>query len=244
MDLLLHGKRVVILSGTAGIGFATAQAFAAEGANVFITGRSEEKLSQALSQIPNSQGMTIDYTQPLAGAQTVEKGVEALGGIDILVTNCGGPPLGTFTKITPEQWETSFYLVFMSAADAIRTAIPHMREGGGAVVMNLSTSAKEPLRALTISNALRPGLVGLMKSIATEEAKNNIRLNAVLPGFTKTDHLLEVNPQAEQLTRDVPMGRLGEAEEQANLITFLASSKASFLTGQAIANDGGLVRGV
>lgn len=243
MDLGLNNKKALILGSSTGLGFAIAKALADEGARVCLSGRNEDKLQAASQQISESHYCISNFDEKGAGTQLVQEAAEKLGGLDILVTNTGGPPQGRFLQIESDAWETAFNRIWLSAVESMRAAIALMApQKSGAILLSLSTSAIEPIPTLTTSNGLRAGLIGLMKSIMAEETKNGIRINALLPGFFNTDHLREVTPDTSYFTKQIPMGRLGEPEEYGALAAFLLSNKAAFITGQAIAIDGGLVK--
>ncbi len=245
MDLGLKGKRVLIQGSSGGLGFSIAKAFADEGAIVVICSRDEERIQQAASKIPGAIGIACDLTQKGAGSQLVKKVIEKLGGVDILVTNTGGPPKGPFTALSLDSWQTGFDQLYMSAVESMLAVLPGMKaQKWGRILLSTSTAAKEPIAGLTISNSLRPGLLGLMKSVALEVAADGVTVNALLPGYTKTDRLAELGISEDSLVRDIPAGRLGTAEEYAALAVFLGSRQAGYITGQAIAGDGGLIRGL
>jgi len=247
MDFKLENKRVLVLGSSTGLGFAIAKAFAAEGAVVGVTSREMHRAEQAAEQIPGSMAFMCDLLQPGAGkrlVQTVSKPL-ALGGIDILVTNAGGPPKGLFSELKEEDWDAGYHGLWRSAIDAIHAVLPQMRERKwGRIIMCTSTSSKEPIPKLTISNAYRAGLIGVMKTVSQEVASDQITVNAIMPGYTKTKRLEEFKIPEEQLITNIPAGRLGRPEEFAALATFLGSEQAAYINGQTIACDGGLIRGL
>lgn len=245
MDLGLKGKRALVMGASSGIGRAIAQALIHEGARVAICARGEARLNDTAKAIRAEVAIATDLSKPLAGARVVEEVTAQLGGVDILVTNTGGPPAGTFSSITPEAWQTGFQGLWMSAVDAMRAALPAMqRQKWGRILLITSIAAKEPLAGLTVSNGLRAGLLGLAKSMSTELAPDGITINALLPGYTKTERLEELGVSDEKLSNQIPARRLGRPEELADLATFLASSRAAYITGQAIAIDGGYLKGI
>ncbi|HEY9854486.1 MAG TPA: SDR family oxidoreductase [Stenomitos sp.] len=244
MDLGLKGKRALVMGGSAGLGKAIARTLIAEGAAVAICARGAERL-QAAAQELGATPLTCDLSEPGAGERVVQEAIQALGGVDILVSNTGGPPTGRFEDLAPEAWQTGFTGLFMSAVEAMRAALPGMRARGfGRLLLVTSVAAKEPLPDLTISNALRAGLLGLVNSVSREVAAAGITVNALMPGYTKTERLAELGSSDEQFTRQIPAGRLGRPEELGALTAFLASEWAGYVTGQAIACDGGFLRGI
>lgn len=228
-----------------GIGKAIAGALAREGARVALHGRDPERLQEALRVTGAEVSFARDLTRPGEGAALVHDALSAFGGIDILVTNAGGPPAGRFEDISEESWRRGFQSLWLSATDAIRAALPSMRrERWGRILMITSTSAREPIAGLTVSNGLRPGLLGLANSLSREVAADGITVNAILPGYTRTERLAELGVPMAELIRAVPAGRIAEPSELADLALFLASQRASYVTGQAIACDGGRLHSI
>ena len=245
MDLGLKNKRIVVQGSSSGLGFAIAKAFIEEGAKVVICSSHAERIQQAAVKIPPAIPLVYDLDIPGNGRLLIEQAIQRLGGIDVLVTNTGGPPKGDFAELTSQDWTQGFHRLWQSAADSIREALPSMKKQKfGRILLNTSTAAKEPIPHLTVSNALRAGLLGLMKSLSKEMAPHHITVNAMLPGYTRTDRLAELNIPEEKLISQVPMGRLAHPEELAALALFLSSTQASYITGQAIACDGGLIQGL
>lgn len=244
MDLGLKNKRVLVLGSSSGLGFAIAKAYSEEGAITAIVSRAAERARAASEQIKNSTPFTCDLTEPSAGRKIVEEVTTVIGGIDILVTNAGGPPKGSFFEISEKEWEVAYRGLWMSAIDTIKEVSSQMKERRwGRIIMSTSVSSKEPIPNLAVSNAYRSGLMGVMKTVSNELAPYGITVNAVLPGFTKTKRLLELKVDETQLCKNIPAGRLGIPEELASLAVFLGSERASYITGQAIACDGGSMRG-
>ena len=170
----------------------------------------------------------------------VKEAIASLGAVDILVVNTGGPPTMPFERISPDDWRNSFEGLFVSATDAIGAAIPGMRERNwGRIFLVTSIAAKEPINNFTISNALRAGLHGLTKTLSREFAASGITVNALMPGYTMTERLAEAKLDLQKVAAIIPMGRIGQPEEFAALAAFLSSSRAAYITGQAIACDGG-----
>lgn len=244
MDLGLKKKRVLVQGSSSGLGFAIAKAFAEEGALVAICSRDLQKIQAASQQIPSSIPFVCDLDQQGAAEKLVSNVIEQLGGIDILVINTGGPSKGSFLDLSNSDWDKGFEKLYLSAIESMRAALPSMKaQKWGRILLSTSTAAKEPIKDLTISNALRAGLLGLMKTVSNEVASFGITVNALLPGFTKTERLAELKVPEAELIRQVPANRLGLPEEYAALALFLAAPQAAYITGQAIACDGGLIRG-
>lgn len=244
MDLQLKGKKALVMGSSQGLGRAIAESLIAEGADVVLCARDQAKLDQAVRETKAKAGFACDLTKPGAAAKLVEQARQALGGIDILVTNTGGPKKGRFDEIAPAQWHEDFQSLWMSVIESFNACLPDMKKNKyGRLLLVTSIAAKEPLPGLTTSNGLRAGLTGLAKSLATEVAADGVTVNALLPGYTATDRLKELNLSDERVRQMVPAGRLGDPRELADLAAFLASPRAGYVTGQSIAVDGGVLRG-
>jgi len=262
MDLGLKGKVALVAGASQGMGRAVALGFAREGAKVSICARGEAQLKEAAEMIRRETGgealaTVADMTKAEDIQRFVARTVEKFGRLDVVVTNAGGPPPGEFMKFTDEDWEKAFHLNFMSALRLAREAVPHMRKVGGGRVVNITSySVKEPIAGLVLSNAIRSAVIGLAKTLSRELAKDNILVNNVCPGRIDTERARKLSQaRAERLKRpveeinremaaEIPLGRYGTAEEMAGLIVFLASERASYITGTTIQIDGGLVRGI
>jgi 3-oxoacyl-[acyl-carrier protein] reductase len=244
------------------MGRATAEAFAREGAQVAMCARTEQTLREASDQIRTATGAEI-YAAPLdvtdAGAvqRFAEQAAKQFGRIDVCVTNAGGPPAKNFLSITPDEWRKAVDQNFMSVVHLAKAVIPYMqRHRWGRIITITSVSVKQPLPELTLSNAVRAAVVGLVKSISNEFGKDGILANNVAPGYTTTERLQElagtralaagVSTQQiyEQWAADAPVRRLADPKEVAETIVWLASERASYITGQTVLVDGGIYRGL
>jgi 3-oxoacyl-[acyl-carrier protein] reductase len=262
MDLGLKGKVALVAGASQGMGRAAALGFAREGARVAICARGEVALNEAAQMIRQETGgdvlaMAADMTKPEDIERFVNGAAGRFGRLDVIVNNAGGPPPGEFMRFTDEDWRNAFNLSFMSTMRMTRQAVPHMRKAGGGRVINITSySVKEPIAGLVLSNAIRSGVIGLAKTLSRELARDNILINNVCPGRIDTERAQKLNKAradrlkkpVEEINREmaaeVPLGRYGTAEEAADLIVFLGSERASYITGTTIQIDGGLVRGI
>jgi 3-oxoacyl-[acyl-carrier protein] reductase len=244
MDFGLKGRRALVLGASAGLGFAIASVLVREGARVAICSRSEERIRAAAANMGAALGLAADLSSPGATRAVVEQVIEAMGGVDILVINTGGPPKGGILELTEAQWQAGFQSLWMGAVEGIRAVAPGMKERRwGRIILVTSAAAREAIPGLTISNGLRAGLLGLTKSVSTELAEHGITLNSVLPGYHATERLKELGIPEELITSQIPVRRLGRPEELGSLVAFLSSEQAAFITGQSIVADGGAARG-
>ena len=262
MDLGLKGKVALVAGASQGMGKATALGFAREGAKVAICARGEAALNEAATMIRKQTGgevmvITADMAKPEDIKKFIDQSAAHFGRIDIIVNNAGGPPPGEFMKFTDEDWNNAYNLSFMSTMRMTREAVPHMRKVGGGRVINITSYAvKEPITGLVLSNAVRSAVIGLAKTLSRELARDNILINNICPGRIDTERAQKLNkaradrvgrPVEEinkEMAAEVPLGRYGTAEETADVIVFLGSERASYVTGTTIQIDGGLVRGI
>lgn len=260
MDLGLKDKIAVVGASSKGLGRAIALGLAQEGAKVTICARSEDVLEETADDIRKQTGSEVlaiptDVSQPEQVESLINKSVSHFGGIDILVNNAGGPRAGRFDDLSAEDYETAVYLNLMSTINLCRTAVPSMRTRGGGRIINLtSVSVKQPVDGLMLSNMARTGVIGFAKTLATELASDKILVNNVCPGIIFTDRIKQLatvraeeagitfDEAIEKMTGDIPLGRIGDPEEFANMVVFLASDRASYITGTTIQVDGGMVR--
>lgn len=246
MDLGIKGKRALVLASSTGLGRAIAQCFCREGVLTAICSAHESRAEQTKKDIGAQASFAIDLLRGGAGQLAVRKAKELLGGdIDILVTNCPGPPKGRILEFSEEVWKLQFQNIFLSVLESVSEALPAMKakQWGRIIVVN-SMVAREPMQELAISSSLRPGLLGFIKVLSREVAAAGITANSILPSYTATERLSELGVDTSKLTFDVPLGRLGKPDEVGALATFLASNQAAFITGQAITADGGRQRSI
>lgn len=262
MDLGLKNRVAIVAASSQGIGKATAEAFAAEGCRIAMCARNRETLQAVADNIQKRHKVPL-YAEPLdvtdAGAvrQFVETVAAKLGAVDICVTNAGGPPAKGFLAASIEEWKRAVELNFLSTVYFAREVIPHMqRRRWGRIITITSITTKQPVSDLVLSNAVRAAVVGLVKSLANEFGKDGILVNNVGPGYTATDRLKELAKsrsaalgKSEQevfdsWAVDAPLKRLGEPREVAETIVWLASERASYITGQTVLVDGGIYKGL
>ncbi len=260
MDAQLTGKNAVVLAASRGLGRAIASALAAEGANVAICARSADQVHDLAEELAYDYGvktysMKADVSDGAALARFIDSAAQSFGGIDVLVTNCGGPAAGSFSDFDDAAWLEAFNLVLMSVVRSVRAALPHM-EGreDPSITCVISSSAKVPIDGLLLSNVLRPGIVGLAKSLSLELAGRGVRVNCLAPGRIDTERVRELDQIGaekagtdvatvlEERKRSIPFGRYGEPEELARCAVFLASKAASYVSGQSLFVDGGATR--
>ncbi|CDX13985.1 3-oxoacyl-(acyl-carrier protein) reductase [Mesorhizobium plurifarium] len=239
MDLGLKGRNALVLGASKGLGRAVAKELLDEGARVAICARTAAALEQTAREI-GATALVCDLAKPGAATELVERAKATLGTPDIVVVNTGGPPTAPFDEITIEQWRAAFDNLFMSAVEIVRAVLPSMREKKwGRVLFVTSIAAKEPINRFALSNSLRAGIHGLINTLSKEEGANGITFNALMPGYTLTERLADAKLDLEKVSQAIPARRIGRPEEFAALAAFLASDRASYITGQAVACDGG-----
>lgn len=252
MDLGLKNKVALVLASSKGLGKAVAIELAKEGARVIICGTDAKALAATEAEIQNiSRGNVVsfmcDITDENQRRRLVEQSVSAFGDIEILVTNTGGPAAGGFDQFNIDDWKNLYNLLFLSAVDIIKQVLPGMKKKKfGRILTITSITVKQPVDNLISSNAVRTSLVGLVKSLSNEVAGYGITVNNLLPGYTNTNrlkNLMEKNPKVDEVKETIPMRRFGEPEEFAAAAAFLVSERASYITGQSLAVDGGWIKG-
>jgi len=263
VDLGLKGKVALVVAASKGMGRASAMGFAAEGARVAMCARGEADLRAAADEIGRQTGaevlaMPADANKPEEIEQVVARTCEKWGGVDVLVANVGGPPPGPFEQMTDAHWRAAFEQVHLSTVRFIRAVLPDMkRKRWGRILAIQSSSVKQPVEGLILSNGIRPGIAGMFKTLANELGHEGITVNMVLPGRIRTDRFIAHQKDlaarvgksleewiATRATADIPMGRIGTPEEFANMVVFLGSERASYMTGCVVQVDGGLVKSV
>jgi 3-oxoacyl-[acyl-carrier protein] reductase len=245
MDLGLDRARGLVTGASKGLGRACAEALAAEGARVFIVSRDDASLFRVQREIGAVGRLAADLSEPTAPRRVVEATARALGGLDVLVCNAGGPPPGTFETTPPDSWELGYNLTLMSAVRLARAALPSLKESGRGRIVNItSMSVRQPVANLVLSNAFRSAVTATAKTLAAEVAPYGVTVNNLAPGLILTDRVRQLYPDLEAATGDIPAGRLGAPEEVGAACAFLCSTRAGYITGQTLGVDGGAVRGV
>lgn len=257
MDLHLQGRKALVTGASKGLGFGCAKALADEGADVFVVSRDEGRISDAAKKAGARAHLAADLSRAADCERVVAAAADQLGGLDVMVVNAGGPPPGTFESTAVEDWETGWELTLMSVVRLCKHALPHLRRSEqGRIVYLGSTSTREPIPQILQSNAYRSAVVATLKTLAGEVAKDGVTVNHMATGNVMTDRIVQIDEAVakqtgksrEQVTQDrlknIPMGRLGTIEEYGAICAFLCSRQAAYITGQTIAVDGGLLRGV
>jgi 3-oxoacyl-[acyl-carrier protein] reductase len=261
MDLNLSGKTALVMASSQGLGFAIAERLVKEGTNVMISGRDEEKLIRKAAEL-ESIGLgkvafqKTDIRETGDIKRLVSKTIEVFGSLHLLINNAGGPPAGTFEELTDDDWFNAFELNLLSYIRAIREALPYIKQEGGKILNIASSSIKEPIPGLILSNTFRTGIIGLSKTLASELAPHNILINTIAPGRIATDrvrHLDQftadkqgVDVETVELTMkaQIPLKRYGTPEEFANVAVFLLSDANTYMTGSSFLVDGGMIKSI
>ena len=262
METGLRGKTVLITGASQGMGRATAEAFAAEGARLAMCARNQKTLEAAQAEISSRHKIevmveAVDVSDADKLRRFVAAAAEHFGGIDVAVANAGGPPAKNFLSLTPDDWRKAVDVNFLSVVTLAREVIPHMqRKRWGRFITITSTSVRQPIPDLLLSNSVRPAVVGLIKSLAIEFGKDGLTFNNIAPGYTATERLSELSKVRalaagtseeqirERWAQEIPLRRLGEPQEIADAIIWLASDRAAYVTGQTLVVDGGNYRGL
>lgn len=262
MDLHLKDKIALVTGSTRGLGYATALQLAREGCKVAINGRDETTIQKAAGQIQKETGAQViglagDASLPDVPAKLVQQTVEAFGGLDILITNTGGPKPGSIDSLDEAAWQSGIDLCLMAHVRLIKSALPHLRKSQAASILTVtSLTVKQPLPNLLISNSVRTATVGLTKSLAIELGTEGIRVNSILPGWTETERVTALmedranknqssaEEEAKRQAAEIPLGRMGQPAEFANAAVFLVSPAASYITGTMLNVDGSVIKGI
>jgi 3-oxoacyl-[acyl-carrier protein] reductase len=260
VDLGLRGKVALVAASSKGLGRAIAEELAAEGVSLVMCARGKETLDQTAASIREKSGVkvvaiTADVSSSADASRVAAAALAEFGKVDILVTNSGGPPSGSFESFSAESWDAATRLLLTSAVELTRAVLPGMKERRWGRILNVtSIAAKQPIEGLMLSNSLRAAVIGFARTLANEVAPFGITVNNLLPGFTRTDRVTQLAQAAAgksggsdggivaKWEKEIPMGRLGEPREFAALAAFLASERASYITASSIAVDGGWIR--
>lgn len=257
MELGLEGRVALVAASSRGLGRAVAEELSAEGASLILCARGEDALDKAASEIERRSGAKVvavaaDLSDPAGVDAVVRAGLDAFGRVDVLVTNAGGPPAGPFESHSPEAWQAAVRMNLESAINLTRAVLPGMKDRGWGRIINItSVAVKQPIDGLMLSNSVRAAVTGFARTLANELARDGVTVNNVMPGYTRTQRLEDLAARVaeakdiapeERLTAwndEIPMRRLGEPRELAALVAFLASDRASYITGTSIPVDGG-----
>jgi 3-oxoacyl-[acyl-carrier protein] reductase len=262
MDLHLKEKRAFVAGSSRGLGYATAWKLAEEGCRVAVNSREVDRAKTAAESIADQTGTRAfgvagDVSEPSLAEMLIESAVDSLGGLDILITNAGGPPAGSFEVFDENAWQSAVDSSFLSHVRLIRAALPHLRKSETPSVLTITSYVvKQPVNNLVLSNSIRLATVGLTKSLALELGRDGIRFNSILPGWTLTERVQKlmafraenntttVEEEMAKQIAEIPLGRMGKPDEFANAAVFLVSPAASFITGVMLNVDGGVVKGI
>ncbi|MFM8528630.1 MAG: SDR family oxidoreductase [Ilumatobacteraceae bacterium] len=249
MDLGISGRRALVTGGSSGLGLSTARALAANGVSVVVSSRSPQRLADAVGTISATDGTRVvpiaaDVSDPEQVTALVASAVDARGGVDILVANAGGPPPGNFESTPLEAYDVALRLNLLSTVAMCRAVVPGMKERGwGRIVAITSSSVREPIDRLILSNTARAGVTGVLKTVAREVAGHGITVNSLQPGLHLTDRLASLYPDPSAVASSIPAGRLGDPDDFGNVAAFMCSEHAKFVTGVALPVDGGYTAG-
>ncbi len=248
MDLGISGRKVLVAASSAGLGYATAAALGQAGCTVVISGRNEDRLQEAAASLPGSIPIISDVSTADGAATLVAEAEEALGsGIDILITNAGGPPPGDFSSTDVSAYASALDLNLISVVAMCKAAVPGMQKRGwGRVLAITSISVRQPIPNIMLSNTARAGATGFLKTLALEVAKDGVTVNSIQPGFHATDRVTSIYGDADlnDLAKTVPAGKIGKAEDFGQIAAFLCSEQAGYITGAAIPVAGGTYKGL
>ncbi len=253
MDLGIKGKKALVMASSKGLGKSVATELAKEGTEVMLCGRTETDLIAATKEIAENSDAKIHYCVGDVSSKTDRSKIlsdakSKMGSVDILVTNSGGPPFGDFEQHQEEDWEQAYRLLLESVVGMVKGVLPNMKKNKwGRIITITSQAVKQPVDGLILSNSIRASVVGLVKTLSNELGSFNITVNNVMPGYTNTkrlENLMAANPELKKINKEIPLGRIGEPEEFAAAVTFLASEKASYITGVSLAVDGGWIKGI
>lgn len=241
MDLGIAGRRAAVAAASKGLGFAVAQALAAEGVRVAMCGRQAETIEAAAEQVgADAVPIVADVSSPAGASGFVRDARAALGGVDILVANAGGPPPGNFASVTVDQYLDAFELNCHSTIAMCYEAVPHMREQQwGRVVAITSIAVRQPIPSLILSNTARAGVTGFLKTLAREIAADGVTVNSLLPGLHATERITALHGSGGDPAAGIPAGAIGDPADFGRFAAFLCSEHARYVTGSAIAVDGG-----
>jgi 3-oxoacyl-[acyl-carrier protein] reductase len=261
MDLQLKGKIAFVAGSSRGLGFATAQLLAEEGARVAVNSRTQANADRAAAQIASATGAEViglagDVSEPTVPQALIQQVTERMGGLDILITNSGGPRAGAFEELGEDDWQNAVNLSLMSHVRLIRAALPALKRSQAASVLTITSySVKQPIPNLVLSNSVRSATIGLTKTLALELGREGIRFNSILPAWTETERVTElmqnraqtsgttVEEEQNKQAKESAIGRMADPREFANPAVFLVSPVASYITGVMLAVDGGMYKG-